>query len=100
MEKTEGLLTQVKLSMRISHAKLDDVLLDDIEAGALDLKISGVLPFVNDDEKKTLKEDALLYKALELYCKWQEDFQGKGEKYEKSYKNLKDAMALCGDYNE
>ena len=100
MEKTDGLLTQVKKSMRISHVKLDDILLDDIKAGALDLKIAGVLPYVIVDEKEALKEDPLLYKTLELYCKWQEDFQGKGEMYEKSYKNLKDAMALCGDYNE
>lgn len=100
MENTEELLIQVRNSMRISHVKLDNAILDDIEAGALDLKIAGVLPWVIINEKCALKKDPLLYKALELYCKWQEDFQGKGEMYEKSYKNLKDALALCGDYNE
>ena len=87
--------------MRISHNALDDTISDDIKAGELDLSLAGVQPFtIGQNGNKSLKKDALIFKAIELYCKWQEDFQGKGEQYEKSYKSLKDSMALCGDYNE
>lgn len=95
------LVEQVKKSMRISHKALDSVISDDIKAGALDLNTGGVQPFtIESNGKKKLKDDPLINKALELYCKWQEDFQGKGDQYEKSYKSLKNSLALCGDYNE
>lgn len=98
----DKLIEQIKKSMRISHNKLDDILKSDIKAGTLDLFISGVNPFVIEGEskEKTVKEDALLHKALELYCKWQEDFQGKAEQYAKCYESLKKAMSLSGEYHE
>lgn len=97
----DALIKQIKKSMRISHDNLDDILRTDIKAGALDLSISGVQPYtIGKNGNKRLKQDALLNKAFELYCKWQEDFQGKAEQYEKCYKSLKDAMALSGDYHE
>lgn len=95
------LAEQIKKSMRISHTALDSVILSDIKAGALDLSIGGVQPFtVGNNGKNKLRDDPLINKALELYCKWQEDFQGKGDQYEKSYNSLKNSLALCGDYNE
>lgn len=97
----DKLAEQIKKSMRISHNALDNILSEDIKAGTLDLKLSGVQPFtLNKNGKEKIREDALIHKAIELYCKWQEDFQGKGEKYEKAYRSLKDALALCGDYHE
>lgn len=95
------LLEQIKQSMRISHNALDEMLQTDIEAGALDLLRVGVLPYLEDpDGGKTLKDDALIYKALELYAKAQEDYEGKGERYQLSYEKLRDSLSLCGDYNE
>ncbi|MCM1264318.1 MAG: hypothetical protein NC313_16530 [Butyrivibrio sp.] len=93
------LLEQIKKSMRISHNALDEMLRTDIEAGALDLLRAGVQPY-QPRTSKTIKKDALIHKAIELYAKWQEDYNGKGETYEKSYKGLRDSLALCGDYNE
>ena len=76
--------------MRISHDALNDDISGNIEICKLDLEMAGVYC------KET---DKLYQKACELYCKWQNDYMGKGEQFEKSYRSLKDAMALCGDYN-
>ncbi len=95
------LLKQIKKSMRISHSALDDTLKADIEAGTLDLLRVGVQPCVIDSKgARTVKEDALIYKAIELYTKAQEDYEGKGERYQNSYEKLRDSLSLCGDYNE
>lgn len=93
------LLQQIKDSMRIKHSALDPAIEGDIEAATLDLVRVGVQPYLSK-ENKTLKEDALLWKAIELYSKGEEDYQGKGDKYSLSYEKLRDSLALCGDYNE
>ena len=92
------LLDQIKKSMRISHNALDETLQSDIDAGALDLLRVGVQPYQSG--KKTIKNDALIRKAIELYVKAQEDYEGKGECLMKSYEKLRDSLSLCGDYNE
>lgn len=84
------MLNAIKQSMRISHNALNNDIIDNIEMCKLDLSMAGV--YCNEDDK-------LLQKACELYIKWQNDYQGKGEQFEKAYRSLKDAMALCGDYN-
>lgn len=89
------LLEQIKKSMRIAHDALDITIEADSEAGALDLSVAGVNPY---DEYGDLKDDALIWKAIELYCKAQEDYEGKGQQYQAAYDNLKDSLALCGDY--
>ena len=105
--KRKELFEQIKDSMRIKHDALNDVIQNDIDAGTLDLIRSGVQPYrkkngeyVLAGNKKVLRNDALIGKALELYSKAQEDYQGKGEKYQKAYESLRDSLALCGDYNE
>lgn len=84
------MLNKIKKSMRISHDALNETILEDIEICKMDLSVAGV--YCNDDDK-------LLQKACELYIKWQNNYLGKGEQFEKAYRSLKDAMALCGDYN-
>ena len=85
-----NVVIEIKKSMRISHDALDDDIKRNIDTCKLDLNIAGV--YGKDDDK-------LIVKACELYTKWQHDYQGKGEQFEKAYRNLKDALALCGDYN-
>lgn len=102
-----ALLEDVKASMRITNNALNSTLQDDIEAGTLDLVRVGVQPYLTIDGviqvdksgNPVLKDDALINQSLKLYCKWQEDYESKGEQYEKSYEGLRDSMSLCGDYN-
>lgn len=85
------MLDLIKLGLRITHSKLDRDILTNIDTCILDLKRVGV---VNIDYF-----NPLIIKAVELYCKWQYDFNSKGERYEKAYVNLANALSLCGDYN-
>lgn len=90
------MLKKIKLSMRMFHNALDDDLNANIAACMLDLQRVGIAANI----AKATSEDALINKAAELYCKWQSDYAGKGEQYEKAYTKLRDALSLCGDYTE
>lgn len=79
----------IKKSMRISHDNLDSDISRNIEACKLDMHMAGVI----------LNEDSLSEKACEMYTKWQYDYLGKGTQFELAYRNLKEAMALSGDYD-
>ena len=85
------MVEKIRKALRITHSNFDSDIQGNIDACFLDLKRVGI-PNPN-------KEDALIYKAVELYCKWQYDFGGKGDKYEQAYTNLSMGLALSGDYN-
>ena len=36
--------------------------------------------------------------ALRMYLRWQENYNGEAERYEKAYQGVKIAMALAGEY--
>lgn len=95
----EELLKSIKDSMRIRHSALDADIKDNIMAAAADMYRVGVQPYADAKHKK-LKKDHLIDKAVELYCKGQADYLGKGTQFEASYEKLRDALSLCGDYAE
>jgi hypothetical protein len=88
------MLEKIKLSMRIFHTMLDTDISSNIDACMLDLIRVGVSVRIAVSDA----EDALIVKAAELYCKWQYDFNGKGDQYQKAYFNLRDAISLCDTY--
>ena len=88
------MLDKIKLSMRIFHNVLDSDIKSNIDACMLDLERVGV----SKESANHTSEDALIVKAAELYCKWQYDFNSKGDRYEKAYLNLRDAISLCDTY--
>lgn len=90
------MLEKIKLSMRISHAAIDADIELNIAACMLDLLRVGV----GKQFAVATSEDALIVKAAELYCKWQYDFNQKGEQYMRAYENLRNAISLCGSYAE
>lgn len=85
------MLEKVKNDLRISHSKLDDDIQDNIEACKLDLKRVGV-----DIDKN----DQLVEKAIKLYIRWQYNFENQADRYMLAYKNLRNALSLCGDYRK
>lgn len=95
----DELIKSIKDSMRIRHSALDADIEENIKAATADLIRVGVQPYSNPKKKK-LKNDSLIRKACELYCKAQADYLGKGPQFEASYEKLRDALSLCGDYNE
>lgn len=79
----------IRKKMRISHAKMDNDINDNIKAARLDMSRAGI----NES-----KDDALTDKAIELYCKAQFDYLGKGEQFQKNYEKLRDSMTLTEKY--
>lgn len=90
------MLEKIKLSMRIFHTMLDTDITSNIDACMLELKRVGVDPAIAVSDSK----DALIIKAAELYCKWQYDFNGKGDQFKQAFENLRDSLSLCDDYAE
>lgn len=83
-------VSEVKKSMRINHNLLDDEIKRNIDTALLDMSRVGV---------SKEKDDNLVEKACELYCKAQYDYQGKGEQYMKNYESLRDGLSMAGDYD-
>lgn len=90
------MLNKIKLSMRIYHEMLDSDIQLNIDACMLELRRVGV----NKAVAIATSGDALINKAAELYCKWQYDFNGKGDQYKQAFENLRDAISLCDSYIE
>lgn len=88
------MLEKIKLSMRISHNAIDADIELNIAACMLDLQRVGVSKKVAADSSS----DFLIIKAAEMYCKWQYDFNSKGELYKQAYESLRDAISLCEKY--
>lgn len=81
---------QIRQSMMIKHDKLDRNIERYIGTCLQDMQMAGA---------NIKKESNLLDTACEFYCKWKLDYMGQGERHEKAYKDLRDAMSLCGLYN-
>ncbi len=84
------MLAAVKKNLRITSAALDDDLQGDIDAALMDLQRVGI--------DVTDQSQPLIIKAVKLYCRWQQDYMGKGEQYCKAYTGLMQALSLAGDY--
>ena len=89
------MLEKIRLALRFNTKALDDEISNNIDAALSDLRRVGVDADAQDPKKLA---DSLVYKACELYCKWQFDFRGKGEQFRQNYESLRDAMSLCGKY--
>lgn len=80
-------------ALRISSKSeaITDEINDSIQACKLDLKAIGV--------KNIKDEDALIIRAIKLYCRAEFNFNGKGEQYRESYDLQKMSLSLDSDYN-
>lgn len=87
------MLDKVKLAIRYRNDLFDNEITMYIEACKNELKRVGI------DENKINKSDDSIMNVIVCYCKWQLNFQGNGEKWEKIYKDLKTAMVLDSSYN-
>ena len=80
---------QIRKRMRIAHAFTDDEIESNIQAARHDMSRVGI---------DVGKDDALIDKALELYCKGQFNYLGKGEEFLKNYERTRDAMSMSRRY--
>lgn len=86
----EQILVLIKRSMRISSNDLDLDLLQNIQVCLEDMNRLGV----NSEDPQS----NLVIKAVELYCKWQYDYLGKGEQFRLHYDRLVMGMSQAKDY--
>lgn len=88
------MLEDVKLSLRIDGNDLNTEVLDLIDAAKLDLSIAGV------SESKLITPDALIKRAVILYCKanFGYDDSKVAERFEASYLSLKQHLTLSSEY--
>lgn len=89
------MLTKIKESMRIRHTALDATLTDDIKAGALELKRSGVSVY---DENEQIRDDELIVNAIRFFVMATEDYNGKAEQYTQAFERLRNALSLSTGY--
>lgn len=86
------LLEKVRRNLRITSSALDNDIQEDIDAAYADLERVGVN--ITDPDRP------LIIKAVKLYCRWQYNFAGMGDRYQVAYEKLRDAMAISCDYKE
>ena len=82
-------LEEGKSAVRITNSRLDQEVQDTMDAALLDLGTAGVVAV----------DDALVDAAVRQYLRWQFDYMGKGEQYQRAYNDLKSALSLIPEYN-
>lgn len=84
-------LEQIKLSLRISHSKLDADIQVDIDACMADLRVCGVI--------YAAENDPLIINAIKLWCRsLYTDDPAKGAEYLRRYETLKACLTTMEGY--
>lgn len=86
-------LVKIKKAIRRSHSKLDEDLMDDIDACIADLKSVGVTG------PNAVESDPLFYNAIKLYCKsLNTDDSAKAAEWLRRYESLKACLMMAKGY--
>lgn len=89
------MLEAVKKSLRITHTKLDDSILDTIETARAELIRLGILVYKAEDDT-----DPLIREAIKTYCQMQyTDDEKKHEMFYKSWEVQVDGLRKSRTYN-
>lgn len=86
------MLEKIKLALRYKNNLFDNEITMYINACRNNLVLAGI------SKDKIIDTDDTILNVIVCYCKWQLNFQGNGEKWEKVYKDLKTALALDANY--
>lgn len=78
--------------IRVSGKYLDNELELLRDAFLMDLSRAGVNTIPSDN--------TLVQACLRCYLRWQQNYNGEAERYERSYKELRDALSLASEYKE
>lgn len=82
---------EVKLSLRLTSGALDGEIEDTMAAALLDMQRVGI---------SSTADNELTDMLVKLYCKWQFNYNEKGEQYQKNYLALRDSLSLSSGYKE
>lgn len=84
-------VAEVQASLRMASTAVTDEIEDTMAAARLDMARVGI-----DTSEST--DDELTDLLIKLYCKWQLNYEEKGEQYRKNYEALRDSMSLSSTY--
>ncbi|PEP90925.1 head-tail connector protein [Bacillus toyonensis] len=88
------MLESVKVALRITHSRLDNEIIDVMEAARHDLMLSGVSRLkINDDTDPLIKRAIITYTKANFIPDVKE-----AERFQLSYNMLKNHLTLAGDY--
>lgn len=88
---TNETLLKIKTGIRISHDRLDDDVMGDIDACLVDLAVHGII-----DPQET---DPLIFNAIKLRCRaMYTDDQEKAGKYQELYESLRASLSMAEGY--
>lgn len=87
------MLEKVKLALRYRNNLFDEEINVYIDSCFNNLKLADI------DEAKLVETDNNIVNVVICYCKWQLNFQDKGQEWERVYKDLKTAIALDKNYS-
>lgn len=87
------LLNAVKRSMHLSGSDMDDELNEDIDAALEDMQRVGVTAAVDNTDSQ------LVLRCVEMYVKWQHEYMGEPERFQRNYQHLRDSLSQGSDYN-
>jgi hypothetical protein len=94
---SDGLLSKIKTSLRISHNALDEDVQDTIDACLADLKVCGVRAEKLDPANEL---DPLILNAVKMYCKKEyTDDPVKAARYQGGYDALKSCLMMAEGYS-
>lgn len=91
MDKENTVVSRIKNRIRVKAETSDQEVSDLIHACEQDLKMNGVY----GDES-----DPLYYQVMVLYCKAHYGYDDKTDRFLEAYQDLRDSMALSGDYQK
>ena len=87
----DSTLEKIKLSLRISHSKLDEDIQADIDACLADLRLCGGI--------HAAESDMLILNAIKLWCRsLYTDDTTKAEVYRVRYESLKSCLMVAEGY--
>ena len=89
---------EIKRALRLSVNAFDDDIKSNIDTALLELSRVGV--DVTNLSNSSADVNKLIFKACELYCKWQFNFMSKGEQFQSNFEALRDALSVTAQYTE
>lgn len=92
MEITDEYIASLKRAVRTKSDEAAEEIAELVDSCVKDLEIAGV--YVTD------LEESLTRNAVKLYVKANYGYDGDSERFREAYFDLKNAMALSGDYDK
>ena len=94
MAEENALLNAVKQSMRVTHNQLDTDFTAKINAALAEMARVGI----DIPDPVDVDSDFLIVTGCELYVKWMDNYEDRGDTYQKSFEQLRDAISMSSGY--